>query len=292
MYQVQDGLRLGPVELTVADLDRSIGHYTGLIGAEVVSVRPEQVELGVGDRAFVVLRRDAGVGPAAAGGAGLSHVAVDVPTDADVARLAHHLAHHHRTFQLVDHAVSVSCYVADDDGHTLEVTHPQPESAWRWQDGFPVLLRTAIDPDALLERAGAGAAVGFTGLPATPAIGHVQLQATDRGLVDTERFYCDVLGFAVRSRLGRGFLGVGIAPHRSLLVFTDRFGGPAGDADRMGSGGRRAALTAVNVRLPDTDAVDAVAARLRNAGHRHERDGAALIVTDPSGNPLRFSAAS
>lgn len=82
------------------------------------------------------------------------------------------------------------------------------------------LGRTSIDPDELFDGTGAAAAAGFTGLPATTDIGHVQLKATDTELVLTEQFYCDVLGVAVYSRLGR------YERDAAALTVTDPSGNP------------------------------------------------------------------
>jgi catechol 2,3-dioxygenase len=65
--------------------------------------------------------------------------------------------------------------------------------------------------------------VPFDGLPAETEMGHVQLRVTDSALAATEPFYCDLLGFEVEGRLGNMFLAVGVADHRALLVFTNRF---------------------------------------------------------------------
>lgn len=89
------------------------------------------------------------------------------------------------------------------------------------------LGRTSIDPDELFDGTGAAAAAGFTGLPATTDIGHIQLKATDTELVLTEQFYCDVLDFLLRRPRSRRLLPAGrYERDAEALTVTDPSGNP------------------------------------------------------------------
>ena len=125
----------------------------------------------------------------------------------------------------------------------------------------------------------------FDGLPAGTELGHVQLKVTDPELAATEPFYCDLLGFEVEGRLGTMFLAVGVAEHRALLVFTNRFS-PDGGAPAPEDS---AHLVGVDLVLSEEDHVHELAARLTAASYPHELSADVLHVRDPSGNLLRFS---
>jgi catechol 2,3-dioxygenase len=272
------------VELTVADLARSVDYYTQDIGLQVLARDEDTARLGISGRTFAVLRERPGAAPAPESSPGLSHFAPEVPARADLARFVRHYMDRHSEYRPTDHVVTHSCYVFDPDGYCVEVTSPRPREEWRWENGYPVLVADPLDIRSLLAEPGADQP--FDGLPANSTLGHVQLKVTDPGVKATESFYCDLLGFRFEGRLGTGFIAVGVVPQRALLVFTNRFspdgGTPAPDDS--------AHLVGVDLLLPQENEVHALAARLAAADHPYELSGGLLAVRDPSGNLLRFTA--
>ncbi|WNV85626.1 VOC family protein [Umezawaea sp. Da 62-37] len=282
--RLDPNLALGAVELTVADLDRSLDYYTRSIGLLVLDREPGGARVGVPGRVLAVLRERPGAGLPPASSPGLSHFAPQVPTRADLARFVAHYTARHTEHQLTDHTVAHSCYVVDPDGHCVEVTCARPREQWRWQGDQPAVV---ADPLRLEDFAAEpGADEPFTGLPAGTEMGHVQLKVTDAELKATEPFYTDLLGFDVQARLGTMFLAVGVTEHRALLVFTNRFGTTESEQAPEDT----AHLVGVDLLLPATRDVRALAERLDAAGHPHELSATALEVRDPSGNLLRFKA--
>ncbi|MFI0739299.1 VOC family protein [Streptomyces sp. NPDC021100] len=283
-YRMDRTLTLGPVTLTVADLERSVRYYTQVAGFRLLDRRTRRARLGVRGRALVDLREVAGAVAPPSSGPGLSHFAPLVPTRADVARFARRHLDAGLDVDPRDHVVSQSCYVTDPDGHTIEVTWACPQERWQWTDeGLPVVVSTPIAVQDLLDEPGASTPAH---LPTGTRMGHVQLKATDAALTRTKPFYRDLLGLEIFARLGDGFIGVGVSDHRSLLVLTNRFsprgGTPAGsDTTR---------LAHVDLLLTATGAIEALAERLTAAGHPHQHTATGLTTRDPSGNPLRFSA--
>jgi catechol-2,3-dioxygenase len=55
--QLPPGTTVGPVHLTVADLDRSLDYYRGAVGLEVLERSGARASLGAGGRELVVLDR-------------------------------------------------------------------------------------------------------------------------------------------------------------------------------------------------------------------------------------------
>lgn len=281
-HMINKAVAVGGVELTVSDLDRSVQYYTRSIGLQLLSRDTGQARLGVPERVLVMLRERPGALPAPPSSPGLSHFAPQVPERADVARFALHYAALGLEFNLSDHVVAHSCYVFDPDGHAIEITSRRPRDEWRWTNGQPVLVAEPMDLADFRDEP--GAARPFDGLPATTAMGHVQLKVTDAGLSATEPFYRDLLGFEVEARLGDAFIAIGTGDYRSPLVLTNRFSPDGGEPTPEDS----ARLLAVELLLPEAGDVHALAERLAAAHYPHELAADVLLVLDPSGNALRF----
>ncbi|MFF2520673.1 VOC family protein [Streptomyces liangshanensis] len=286
-FRMHQTFTLGPVRLTVADLERSVRYYTEVAGFRVLERLPQGVRLGVEGAVLAELHEVPGAVPSPPSSPGLSHFAPQVPTKTAVGRFAQRHLDAGIEVDLRDHVVSQSCYVADPDGHTIEATWAAPRESWQWTDeGLPVLVAAPIELPDLLDEPGANEpdpnASGE--LPAGTEMGHVQLKVADTGLTATRPFYCDLLGLEVYAKLGDAFLGVGVADFRSLLVLTDRFSAP----DHQRAGADTARLVSVDVLL-DAKEIGVLAERLTVAGHPHGRERNDLTVQDPSGNTLRFS---
>ncbi len=270
------------VEVTVADLDRSLHHYTTGIGLRLLARDDGHARLGVRGHPLLLLRETPGARPAAPGGPGLSHVALRVPDRADLARFARHCAGSGQDVRLIDHVISESAYVADPDGHTVEITWEREPGTWSTDDGLLPIVATPMtlagfdaEPDG-----------PFTALPATTVIGHVQLKATDAGLGATEPFYRDVLALEVVGRAGRTFVAFGAAG-RAAVVVTDRFGPAVHEP-----GQDPTHLVTVDLALSGAEQVRRLTDRLAAAGYPHEHRSGAVTLRDPSGNPLRVTAGS
>lgn len=283
MGKMNTKLTLGAVELTVANLDRSVDYYTQAIGMRILTRDAGSARLGVPGRTLVVLQERPGAVSPPPSSPGLSHFAPQVPTPADLARFVRHYTTEHSTYQLTDHVVAHSCYVFDPDGHCVEVTCARPKDEWRWQNGQPVVVADSLELRHFTDEPGAD--LPFDVLPAETEMGHVQLKVTDAELAATEPFYCDLLGFDVEGRLGNMFLAVGVTDHRALLVFTNRFSPDGGEPAPEDS----AHLLGVDLLLPSAEDIPVLAERLSTADHPYELFADGLRVPDPSGNLLRFT---
>jgi catechol 2,3-dioxygenase len=276
-------LTLGAVELTVADLDRSLDYYTRSIGLKILDHEAGSACVGVPGRVLAVLRERPKAGLPPASSPGLSHFAPQVPTPADLARFVKHYTAEHSEFDLVDHSVAHSCYVMDPDGHCVELTCARPREEWRWQGDRPAVVADPMEMADFTDEPGADEP--FTELPAGTEMGHVQLKVTDAELEATEPFYTDLLGFDVQGRLGNMFLAIGVTDHRALLVLTNRFSPDGGEPVPEDT----AHLVGVDMLTTAKD-VRALAERLAAADYPHALSADVLKVHDPSGNLLRFTS--
>ncbi|GGL08532.1 VOC family protein [Deinococcus radiotolerans] len=274
-------LTLGPVELTVADLNRSVAFYTQVLGMTLLE-RGEDATLGRPDRPLVRLAARAGHQPVHPAAPGLYHLAVLLPTRADLARWVQHAARLGVRVGQSDHMVSEAFYLNDPDGHGIEVYRDRPSHEWRWHGGEVQMAGDPIDLDSLLTEPGAD--TPFTDLPAGTVMGHVHLRVAD--LAATHTFYRDVLGFDVVSRWpGALFVSVGGYHHHLGLNTWQSAGNPPAPQNRS-------QLLRVNALLPYQSDLDALERRLQAADIPFIRSGALLDVQDPAGNVLRFAAGS
>lgn len=135
MASIDPGVRIGHVHLKVADLERSLGFYVGVLGF-VVKQRMGR------DAAFLAAGsyhhhlglntwESRGGRPPGEGTTGLFHAAILYPTRAALADALRRLtAAGIELDGAADHGVSEALYLRDPDGNGLELYWDRPESQW------------------------------------------------------------------------------------------------------------------------------------------------------------------
>jgi catechol 2,3-dioxygenase len=201
------GFTLGPVQLTVADLGRSLDYYRTQIGLDLLAEEGGMATLGAGTHKLLVLHEEPGARPAD-GYSGLYHYALLVPERRDLARWLAHAARDRLSLTgLSDHAVSEAIYLRDPDGHGIEIYRDRPREQW---EGRVLELMTTIplDTDDLFSELDDPANEPFDGLPDGSVMGHVHLRVAE--IEPTVDFYRE-LGFELMAQLGNraAFLAVG-----------------------------------------------------------------------------------
>src|SRR5262245_5058766 len=124
--EIAPSTTLGPVELTVADLRRSLAYYERALGLKALAVDDGRASVGVGARERLVLVEEPGARPSP-GHTGLYHFALLVPQRVDLARwLAHAAREREPIVGLSDHFVSEAIYLSDPDRHGIELYRDRP----------------------------------------------------------------------------------------------------------------------------------------------------------------------
>jgi catechol 2,3-dioxygenase len=276
--------RMGAVHLTVADLDRSLDYYGRDIGLDVLVREEGRASLGAGGAELLGLVEEPGARPAT-GHTGLYHFALRVPERSDLARwLAHAARDRVPLVGMSDHFVSEALYLADPDGHGIEIYHDRPRDVWEGKVGSR-LTTDPLDVGSLLDELDDPSTAPFDGLPGGTDMGHVHLQVAD--IPEAVAFYRDVLGFALQAELlgSAAFFGAGGYHHHvGANIWHSRGASPAPAGT--------AALRRATIVLPDAEARDAVAARVADSGREPEAGEDGVLVRDPSGNKFLLAAPS
>jgi catechol 2,3-dioxygenase len=274
---------VGPVHLTVADLQRSLEYYRHGVGLELLRSDGPLASLGAGGRELLVLVAAPGARPAG-GHTGLYHFALLVPERVDLARwLAHGLRDGMPLVGLSDHFVSEALYLSDPDEHGIEIYWDRPRELWEGKVAAR-MTTLPLDVESLLGELPDPRSEPFDGLPPGTVMGHVHLKVA--AIRDTVAFYRDVIGFALMAQLGpyAAFLSAG-GYHHHLGANTWESAGAT--APPPGA----AALRHATLVLPDTAERERLIERLERSGNAVHEGVAGPLVRDPSGNALVLALA-
>ena len=129
------GARIGHVHLKVADLDRALAFYTGVLGFELMQRHRNQVAFvsagGYHHHIGLNTWESKGGPPPAPGTTGLYHVAIVYPSRADLAgALRRLMAAGVPLDGASDHGVSEALYLSDPDQNGIELYWDRPEAQW------------------------------------------------------------------------------------------------------------------------------------------------------------------
>ena len=264
-------LRLGPVHLTVTDLDRSVAWYQEALGLRVHRHDPDVAELGDGDVATLVLVEE----PQArrpGRTAGLYHYALLFPSREELARAAIRLSLARTPIQgASDHGTHEAIYLPDPDGNGIELAADRPREVWPTpEEEFGGGGPRPLDFDALLAT--------IAGEVPAPQVGpglrmghlHLHVGDVEQGLA----FYRDLIGFEVWGMLpSAAFVSAGGYHHHLGFNVWRGQGVPPVPAGGVG-------LRHWTIVLP-ADAAAALRERVIAAGAPYEDRPEGLLVRDP-----------
>jgi len=149
-------VRIGHVHLKVADLERSLGFYCGVLGFELVQRMGAEaafVSAGSYHHHIGLNTWDSRGGPPPpAGTTGLFHVGILYPTRAALADALRRLMKTDiRLDGASDHGVSEALYLRDPDNNGIELYCDKPRESWpRIPNGELAMFTRPLDLEALL----------------------------------------------------------------------------------------------------------------------------------------------
>jgi catechol 2,3-dioxygenase len=153
---VHPGVAIGHVHLKVADLDRALAFYTGVLGFELTQRYGSQAAFvsagGYHHHIGLNTWESRGGQAPARGTTGLYHFAVLYPSRAALAdALRRLIAAGIPLDGAADHGVSEALYLRDPDGNGLELYWDRPQAEWpRTPDGGVNMVTEPLDLQDLL----------------------------------------------------------------------------------------------------------------------------------------------
>jgi catechol 2,3-dioxygenase len=274
-------LRLGPVHLTVTDLDRSVEFYERSIGLRTHRRGDGEAVLGAGGEDLLGLVEDPGARRAGRH-AGLYHFALLHPSRLELARTAKRLiATRTAVSGASDHNISEAIYLPDPDGIGIELAADRPRETWGDLSdptaiGGPMpldlhdLLASVEDEEPRAE--------------ASPElkVGHLHLHVgdIDRAL----GFWRDGVGFQVMTRFpSAAFIAAG-GYHHHLGLNTWRGEGVPPQPDGV------VGLRHWTIFLDGAEDVAAVRERVEATGAEVEDRPEGFLARDPWRNAVEIAA--
>lgn len=281
---------LGPVHLAVTDRAKALSIWQDVVGLDLIGETGNLLTLGAGGKPLIVLETGA-LRPSQPRTIGLYHVAIHVPTRADLAQMAVRALQRNVRISPTDHLVSEAIYLWDLDGNGIEITFETP---WRGTLGDPELGhyavttegkphsgRDPIDLDGLLAELGANPVLAPR-MSVGTRIGHIHVHVTDLDIA--MQFYRDVIGFAgflMIHSFGMGDVGLDYMPH---TIAFNIWAGPDATLPVAGAAG----LRWFTIVVPDGATLDGVASRLRASNASIEPTEGGIETRDPFGNRLKI----
>ena len=191
---IHPGTSVGPVALTVHRLEKITPFYRDVLGLHPLILEADAAVLGTRDGVPLValLERPDAPQPAA-NATGLYHLALVLPSRADLARWFVHAFPFGIRIGQSDHGTHEAFYMADPEGNGLEIYQDWPAAQWPMSGGVVQDQRQNINLRELLntqtdERV-------WDGAPNETRMGHVHLKAADAAAMNA--FYGDLLGFKI-----------------------------------------------------------------------------------------------
>ena len=273
--KLADSLDLGPVHITVTDLDRSVSFYQDAIGLQARERSDTEASLSAGGDDVLHLVEDRDARPPDRH-AGLYHFALLHPSRDELARAVARLAATRTPITgASDHGISEAVYLPDPDGNGIELAADRARERWGDLSDPTTIGPRPLDLDALL--ATVAAEQPQRRADAALAVGHLHLHVgdVDQGL----GFYREVIGFEVQTLFpSAAFVSVGGYHHH--LAFNTWRGEGVPDAPAGAVGLRHWTV------LLDAPGLEAVKRRLGEAGIAMEAGDGGVLVRDPSNNAV------
>jgi catechol 2,3-dioxygenase len=172
--RIDPRVEIGHVHLKVADLERALAFYQGVLGFELTArMGPSAAFLSAGGYHHHIglnTWESRNGSPPPHGSTGLYHVAIRYPDRASLADAMRRLVRAKVPLEgASDHGVSEALYLRDPDGNGLELYVDRPRDEWpRGADGSVTMTTEPLDLEALLAEtqtpapASAAAAAGIS----------------------------------------------------------------------------------------------------------------------------------
>ena len=270
-------LSLGPVHLTVTDVNRSAGFYERAIGLQPGPRKGDEIRLGAGAGDLLVLHGNPDAKPAGRH-AGLYHFALLHPTRLELGRAVKRLAETGTPISgASDHGISEAIYLPDPDRNGIELAADRPPERWGDLRDPTTIGPAPLDLPRLMEPIASEDLSPYADRDLR--VGHLHMHVGD--VPEALAYWRDVIGFEVMTDMGSAaFVAAGGYHHHLGLNVWRGQGVPPVPADVVG-------LDHWTVNI-DRAAIAALRERLERAEVPFRADGEGLLTTDPWGMKTLF----
>jgi catechol 2,3-dioxygenase len=154
---IHSDVTIGHVHLKVADLERALEFYCGILGFELMQRFASQAAFisagGYHHHIGLNTWESAGGSPPPPGSTGLYHVAIRYPTRESLADALRRLRNAEWPLDgAADHGVSEALYLRDPDDNGVELYRDRPREEWpRTESGELAMYTRRLDLEALLK---------------------------------------------------------------------------------------------------------------------------------------------
>lgn len=285
-FSIHPATGVGPVSLTVANLENQILFYEKAMGFKLHWRKEKTAALGTGERELLRLNEAPNL-KKYRGVTGLYHFAVLFPNRRELAIAMARLFALKVRNSPTDHVMTKTTYLDDPEGNGIELYAESPEDgSWtlkdgkyetRWADGRWSDGREPLDVDALFKHLKEDDKLDAP-IPPETKMGHVHLHVRD--IPEALDFYHGVLGFDIMGHAREfhmAFVSAGGYHHHIGLNTWQGEGAPPPPADAVG-------LRHFTVDFPNQPALDEVVARVEKAGISYNQTEDGLLLYDPSQN--------
>ncbi|HFH9917250.1 TPA: VOC family protein [Streptococcus suis] len=188
MYNSQ--FELGYVAFNVRNLELQSLFYQQVLGLQILSQSPHQIDLGVGKNILVRLIQTEQKGEVSHS-YGLYHLAIVLPSREDLGIIFRHFIDNKIPLQgASDHGYSEAIYLADTEGNGIEVYRDLPQDAWDVRADGRIIGKTEPMDAETIYALGKKADAAYQ-MPAGSRMGHVHLSVRESAA--SSKFYQEVL---------------------------------------------------------------------------------------------------
>ncbi|MBF7016242.1 VOC family protein [Staphylococcus durrellii] len=230
------------ITLNVQNLEQMTQFYTNLLGLKIVTANSDHNVLAIGTRGHTLtLNQIDNPRRPDLSEAGLFHIAILLPSKADLANFLKFASLHRVQISGGDHLVSEALYFNDIEGNGIEIYYDRNPEIWQWKDNFVSMDTLQVEVDNLLAQQ---TAKGWTGMPDQAQIGHLHLKTAN--LDNARQFYINKLNFQHVSKFPQALFMSTNYYHHHIAVNTWQSNKKRIDNDQS------LGLSHIDIYIPDT----------------------------------------
>jgi catechol 2,3-dioxygenase len=276
-FKIDSKLQIGLTTLKVKNLSNMTDFYQTQIGLSLLDQDTQSALLGIAADNRPILRLLSNPdGQSYPRAIGLFHLAILLPTRADLGQWLRHYLQTHQLDGAGDHIVSEALYLNDPEGNGLEIYWDRPRETWT-VNGESIRMDTLrVDIPGVLAEAHSAP---FEQMPSGTTTGHIHLQVDS--VEKAAGFYRQILGFSQTAYMSTqaGFFGAGGYHHHIGSNIWNSRGATPPPADALG-------LDRYELIFSSQALLQEVLARLKENDIPFEKSTAGFETTDPAGNKL------